>query len=280
MNQRGFLTFAQNTNEVDYLKLAYLQALTIKTSCKINQYAVVVDQPTMEKVTDRQRSVFDYVIEIPMGDDAKDSRWKMQNEWKAQISTPFKETIKLESDMIIPTSIDHWWDILAVKDIVLTNRVCDYTEKISTTRVYRQTFDDSDLPDIYTGFYYFKNTPNAKNFFSIAKDIFKNWSYVRANVLKGAEGQPSSTDLVFALAAKLYGVENCTLPIAVPMFTHMKGAVQGWDPNQIWMEFLHYQFDRTRFTAGFHRQRYPFHYHFKIFATDEVIENYERIYFG
>lgn len=276
---RGFLTFAQNTQGVDYLKLAYLQALTIKTSNPINQYAVIVDAETRAQVTDQQHQVFDYVIEIPLGDDAKNSRWKMQNEWKAQMVTPFDETIKLESDMLIPSDIGHWWDILAAKDICFTTKILDYRGNVATTRAYRESFDENNLPDIYAGLYYFKNNPAVETFFDIAKDIFQNWHYVRTQVLKGCESAPASTDLVFALAAQLYGIENCSLPGDVPAFTHMKGAVQGWDIGTIWTEYLYYQFDRTRFTAGFHRQRNPFHYYHKNFATEEVIKNYERIYF-
>jgi len=277
---RGFLSFAQNTEGVDYLKLAYLQALSIKTSNTINQYAVVVDAETAALVTDQQRQVFDYVIEIPLGDDAKNSRWKMQNEWKAQMVTPFDETIKLESDMLIPQDIEHWWNILSAKDICFTTQIYDFRGNPSTTRAYREAFDANNLPDIYAGFYYFKNNDAVKPFFDLSRDIFKNWNYVRTHVLKDCVSAPASTDLVFALAAQLYGIENCSLPNNVPAFVHMKGAVQGWDIGAIWMEYLYYQFDRTRFTTGFHRQSLPFHYYHKSFATEDVIKNYERIYFG
>jgi len=50
MKDRGFITFAQNTNAVDYVRLAYLQALSIKTSNKINSYAVLVDRSTMQSL--------------------------------------------------------------------------------------------------------------------------------------------------------------------------------------------------------------------------------------
>lgn len=281
MRNKGFLTFAQNTNNIDYLNLAYLQALSIKTSNSINSYAVVVDKNTLAQVTDRQRQVFDYVIEIPYGDDSVSSQHKMQNEWKAQLVTPFIETIKLESDMLIPSSIDHWWDIFSIKDIVFTNKICDYKEQVSNTQVYRQVFNKNNLPPIYTGLYYFKNNNETKKFFSLAEDIFKNWTFVKTHILKDATFEIASTDLVFALAALIYGEENCTLGSNMcPMFTHMKGAVQGWSADQIWTEYLYYQFDKTKFNVGFNRQRLPFHYFYKNFAAQEVIENYERIYFN
>ena len=41
--QQGFLTFAQNT-DVDYLRLAYLQALSVKLTMPTAKYAVIVDE--------------------------------------------------------------------------------------------------------------------------------------------------------------------------------------------------------------------------------------------
>jgi len=275
---RGFLTFAQNSTDVDYLTLAYLQALSIKVSNRVNQYAVVVDPATEKLITDKHRAVFDYIIPVPLGDDARDSKWKMQNEWKALMASPFDETIKLECDMIIPSSIDHWWDILSIKDVCFTTRVAAYNEKVATTREYRKVFDDNNLLDVYAGFYYFKKTSDTAEFFSYAESIFKNWQYVKTSILKNAELEPASTDLVFALAARLYGQDRCHIPGSVPMFTHMKGAIQGWDTNAVWMDYLQYQLDRQHLTVGFQRQRLPFHYHHKHFPTSAIITHYETLY--
>ena len=60
--QCGFVTFAQNTDEVDYLELAYLQCLNIKATQQENKYAVIVDAATLEKVNDIYRNTFDYII--------------------------------------------------------------------------------------------------------------------------------------------------------------------------------------------------------------------------
>ena len=91
--QQGFMTIAQNT-DVDYLRLAYVQAMSVKLTMPSSKYAVAVDSKTLELVTDAHRKVFDYVITI---DDvqAKTDTWKMRNEWQVFYLTPFKETIKL-----------------------------------------------------------------------------------------------------------------------------------------------------------------------------------------
>lgn len=277
---QGYLTFAQNNARTNYLNLAYLQALSIKVTNKINKYAVVVDDDTMSRIEDRHRRVFDHIIPIPGGDDAKGHSWKMQNEWKANIASPFDETIKLESDMLFTSCVDHWWKILDARDMVFTNHVVDYTGRSSTTRVYRQLFDDNSLPDIYGGLYYFKKSNTADLFFEYAKSIFANWTYTKHYILKGCGNETASTDVVFALAAKLVGADLCTLPGPVPTFAHMKGAVQGWEPSMVWSEHLMHQFDQHHLTVGAHRQQVPFHYHYKNFATPEVIKHYEQLYFG
>jgi hypothetical protein len=276
---RGFLTFVQNNGKTDYLNLAYLQALSLKLTNSNNKYAVVVDDATKALITDRHKKVFDYIIPIPGDDEARTHQWKMHNEWKALIASPFDETIKLEADILFTRSIDHWWNILSIKDICFTNYVVDYKEQVSKTRFYRKVFDTNKLPDIYAGLYYFKKTPVSKELFGYAEDIFKNWAYVKNYLLKDAEHEPASTDLVFALAARMLGTDNCTLPGPVPTFVHMKSAVQGWPEHRPWTEMVYHEIDQTNLTVGFQRQRLPFHYHLKGFAKPGIIIHYERLYF-
>ena len=92
--QQGYFTFAQNTDTVNYLELAYVQALSIKSTQTINKYAVAVDAKTRESVTERHQAVFDYIIDITNDYNAPNSSWRLANEWQAWWLTPFKETIK------------------------------------------------------------------------------------------------------------------------------------------------------------------------------------------
>ena len=57
---KGFLTFAQGTQ---YLKCAYLLALSVKTYCKVNNFAVVVDDAT--NIPEYMKKVFNEIIVIP-----------------------------------------------------------------------------------------------------------------------------------------------------------------------------------------------------------------------
>lgn len=275
---RGYLTFAQNTAGVNYLELAYLQALSIKCTQKINNYTVVVDSSTMEEVDHRHKRVFDNIILIPGEDAASDKTWKLHNEWKAGIASPYTETIKLESDMLFTSGVDHWWDIMSIKDLCFTTHVRDYRQAISHCRAYRKLFDDNELPNLYNGFYYFKKSDTADKFFQTAKLIFENWPVVKS-WLKNCSDREPTTDVVFAIAAKIIGFENCHLPgVDVPSFVHMKGAINNWDIDTDWRDMLYRQFDRTTLTVGFTRQSYPFHYYQKDFASPDLVKYYEHIY--
>ena len=119
--QQGFLTFAQGEM---YLKCAYLLALSIKTYCTINKFAVVVDEDT--KVPSNMAEIFDEIIVIPTMD-------PFANECLAWELTPFKETFKVESDMIITSNIDHWWHGVRLKNICFTMVFGVMVRSIETT---------------------------------------------------------------------------------------------------------------------------------------------------
>ena len=272
--QKGYLTIAQNS-EHDYLTMAYLQALSIKATQKINSYAVLVDDETAAQITDKHRKVFDHVIELP-NDYAKDDSWKLANEWQVWSCTPFKETIKLDSDIILPNNIDHWWRIMQEKDVCCTAQIRNYEGEVSTASNYRKLFIDNNLPNVYSGFTYFRFTKFSMEFFNIVRYVFENWELFRDQILKGCRQDYPTTDEAYAIAALMMGAENCYLPFDIPSFVHMKGAIQGWSHLTKWTEHLYAQVDGNTLTVGFNRQTYPFHYVEKGFATEEIIEKYER----
>src|SRR5271157_3807356 len=99
--ERGFLTIAQNSADTDYIRLAYGLALSLKATQKENGYLSILVTPGTI-VNKEYRWAFDEIIEIPWGDNATASRWKLENEWKAYHVTPYRETIKLDADMLFP----------------------------------------------------------------------------------------------------------------------------------------------------------------------------------
>ena len=271
--QQGFMTIAQNTVDVNYLQLAYVQAMSIKLTMPGSLYAVAVDKNTLEQVTEQHRKVFDYVITIE-NDLAQDETWKLSNEWQAFYLTPFKETIKLESDIVFTRSIAHWWTAFRLKNVVLSTGCRDYKQELSTSREYRKLFDDNELPDTYSGLMYFRYTREATQFFTLAEQIFKNWAHLRDNVLLNCCDNNPTTDVVYALTAKLLGIEDCTLPMDFINFVHMKPAINKWTSTP-WPELVICETDLPMVRIANTNQYHPIHYHEKSWVTDELVKEYE-----
>ena len=273
--QQGFLTIAQNNANTDYLKLAYVQAMSIKLTMPDSKYAVLVDKDTELCITEKHRRVFDYVITIN-NDYAKDEEWKLSNEWQVFDLTPFKETIKLESDIIFTRSVKHWWNAFRLKDVVLSTGCRDYKQEISDCREYRRLFDDNELPDVYNGLMYFRYSQSAHSFFNLTKQLYANWEYISTTVLKNCRDKNPTTDVVYALAAKIIGVENTTLPsLDFINFVHMKPGINNW-PNDLWHEIVNYELDLPMVRIAHTNQYHPIHYYCKDWITDEIVEEYEN----
>lgn len=275
--QIGFLTFAQNTEAVDYLRLAYLQALNIKTLMPDAKYAVVVDEQTKQKITESHKKIFDYIIDLAIDLNDKDSTWKLANEFQVFHLTPFKETIKLESDLLFTRDIRHWLQAFRLKDIVLSTGCKDYIGNKSPIRAYRKFFDDNQLPDIYNGLMYFRYSQAANDFFKIAGLVAKHWNNIKHSYFKNCRENTPSTDVLYAITAKIIGIEQCTLPsLEFINFAHMKPRIQGWNDDADWIDIVPTQIDGNMIRINNVNQYWPVHYYNKEFATNELIEHYEQ----
>jgi hypothetical protein len=251
--------------------------MSIKLTQKENQYAVIVDEETLAQVTDKHRAIFDHIIALP-NDYAKLDRWKLGNEWQAFNLTPFKETIKVESDVLFTRSIDHWWTAFRLQDVVLSLGCRDYQGNISDQRRYRQVFDDNDLPDTYNGLMYFRYSQLAHDFFAAAREVYAGWE-IMSQQLKNCRDDQPTTDLVYSIVAKHIGVENCTLPgCDFINFTHMKNAINHWPEATPWSEMVVSEFDLPMIRVNNQNQYHPLHYQDKSWITNEIVERFEYEY--
>ncbi|MFP3435816.1 hypothetical protein SB781_39315, partial [Paraburkholderia sp. SIMBA_061] len=76
------------------------------TQKDINEVAVIIS-PKME-IPNKYKEVFDYIIEFPWDDlNFESDELKFRNEWKIYHCSPFEETIKIESDMLLMSDISH-----------------------------------------------------------------------------------------------------------------------------------------------------------------------------
>lgn len=274
--QQGFVTLAINNAETDYLELAYLQALNVKATQQNNRYAVIVDTATNELVTDKHRKVFDYVI---VAGTAQDYENHFRFEPFVWYYTPFKETIKLESDLLFTRSIDHWWTTFRLKDVCLSHGAKTAMTVNGLVRKYREAIDANGLPDVYNGLMYFRFSQTSKNFFDTANGIFNNWDTI-SNELKLFNGPPT-TDEVYALTSLLLGPELVTIPSTDFLnFVHMKSGFQGWSDNRSWVDTVLNERDGDIIRINNLNQYDPVHYYDKSYATQELIEYYEQRVLG
>ena len=160
------------------------------------------------------------------------------NDWQVFAASPYRQTIKLEADMLITSSIEHWWMMFEHKDVVVSTGCRDYYDRPATSRFYRKVFDANNLPDVYNAITYWRLSTTAKQFFDLVRSIFDNWTECK-QLLKFGDDVPS-TDLVYAMAAQILGPELVTLPQGyAPQIVHMKrhiigGHTDNWTRELVW----------------------------------------------
>jgi hypothetical protein len=160
------------------------------------------------------------------------------NDWQMFYASPYRETIKLEADMIAAGPVDHWWSMFENKDVVISTGARTFYDEASTSRFYRKIFDQNNLPDVYNAITYWRISNTAQDFFRLVKNIFEQWNSYK-KLLKFPEDTPS-TDVVYAMAAQIMGPELVTLPAGLgPTIVHMKQHInpiqsEDWTQDLVW----------------------------------------------
>jgi hypothetical protein len=203
--------------------------------------------------------------DLPAGDLAPDSDWKLINDYQVYEASPYDETIKLEADIYIPRSIDHWFDVLGLRDVAVCTKVRNFRQEVSDQRFYRRFIDDNKLPDTYNAITYFRKSDTAKQFFDIVKDVFVNWESYKTT-LKCNPNEPATTDWAYAIAAHVIGVDKTTMPMFDEFsMVHMKQYINA-TPTDNWTDTLVYEMFPNQLRVNTYVQQYPFHYHIKNFS--------------
>ena len=228
--ERGYLIPAIDNATTDYLACAVQLARSIREFHPDAQIAAITTRRSSDPV-------FDHVIPLPHGDQSSTEN-KQCNDWQIFEASPFRQTVKLEADMIVASPVDHWWTLFERRDVVISRGCRDIYDQPARSRFYRQLFDRNNLPDVYNAITYWRLSKTARDFFNLTRNIFENWSdYQRCLLMPDAE---PSTDVVYAMAAVLMGPELVTLPAGLgPTITHMKQHIiptqtPDWTQELIW----------------------------------------------
>jgi hypothetical protein len=160
------------------------------------------------------------------------------NDWQCFAASPYRQTVKLEADILCTSPIDHWWTMFENRDVVISQGCRDYYDQPSTARHYRKIFDANNLPDVYNAITYWRVSKTAQEFFQLVRIVFEHWDKYRT-LLKFPDQEPT-TDVVYAVVATIMGPETVTLPLGLgPQIVHMKQQVIGttttdWTQELTW----------------------------------------------
>lgn len=250
IEEQGYLIAAWNSPTVDYISCARSLTKTLKHWHPDARVCLVTDADITDPLFDHVRVITRVNLNNPYADD-----------WQVFYQSPFRETIKLEADMWITSSIDHWWNLFRKRDLVISTGCRDWQDRPSTARNYRRVFDANNLPNVYNAITYWRLSHTAKEFFDLVRNIFEHWTEYR-KLLKFPDEVPS-TDLVYAVAAQIIGPELITLPFATyPKIIHMKRHHAGTQTED-WTKELIWEWDQGNLRIQTVAQSGAFHYHVK-----------------
>ena len=268
----GYLIVVAEHDTVDYLKLAYALALSIKNTQRqgYDKVALVInDKNKLQKI--KSPWVFDHVIEWD-----QETYWDGRS-WMDQLS-PFDNTVCLDADMLFTNDVSHWIDyFIENSDLYIANRVFTYRGELVTSDAYRKTFTKNQLPNLYSMWTFFKKD-KGNEFFNLAREIFINPVEFKNIFLSEHTPKILGTDEAFALAAKILDItDEISYPLEFPRLVHLKPLIQNWP----------YDADKVTDHAGFYftgnlkigsyNQQDLIHYVEKDIITDELVSILEEI---
>lgn len=277
---KGFLIFAQNTGNVDYLEQAYALALSIKhTQSEISNVSLV----TNDVVPDKYKSVFDQIVEIPWADTNTESRYKSEHRWKLYYVTPYEETIVLDADMLVLEDLTNWWKYCEHYDLQFCSKVRNYKSEVITNTYYRKAFVENHLSNPYFGLHYFKKNQAAYEFYKVLEFVCNNWEWFYGKYAPVDYQNWLSMDLASAIAIEVMGLHETVMGNCSPLeFVHMKPAIQGWKPVPVsWQTTVPCVFNtKGNLVVGNIKQNKIFHYVEKDFLTKKLISQLEKLVYG
>ena len=219
---------AQNSESVDYVDCACQLARSIRHFHPDAEICLLSNTLAPDSALFNYHQTFLY----PLSDNP------YANDWQAFTASPFRQTIKLEADMIIASEIDHWWTMLEHRDVVISTGARDFYDQTTSNRFYRKVFDANNLPDVYNAITYWRISTTSHEFFQLVRQIFENWAQYKT-LIKFPDEIPS-TDLVYAMAAQIMGSDRVTMPfVSYPRIVHMKRGIiptrlEDWTQELIW----------------------------------------------
>lgn len=272
----GYLIIISKNDEINYLRLAYALALSIKNTQRegYDKVALITDDVQSVKKL-KSPWVFDRVIKWD-----KEKHWDGRS-WMDEL-TPWDYTVCLDADMLFLRDYSHWIEyFIANNELYVPAKAYTYRGEEVTNDYYRKAFTNNELPNLYSFYTFFKKDSElAKEFFTLGRYIIKNQNEFKNLFLKGYKPKVVGTDEAFALAAKILDVqEEISYDLDFPKVVHLKPMIQNWPwPASTVSDHVGFYFDLAgKLKIGNFQQHDIVHYNEKTFVTDETVSILEDI---
>jgi hypothetical protein len=272
----GYLIFVSYNTTIDYDRLAYALALSIKNTQKpgYDKVALVIDDPTrLEKF--KSLWVFDRIIKWD-----KETFWDCRS-WMDQLS-PWEYTVCLDADMLFFEDYSHWIDYFVENsELYVANRSYTYRGEVVKSDFYRKTFTKNKLPNLYSFYTFFKkDSAMVDEFFVLSRYITRYPTEFSNFFLSDHKPKIVGTDEAFALSAKILDIQDqISYDLDFPKVVHLKPDVQNWPwPALLVSDHIGFYLDqRGKLKLGNYQQNNIVHYVEKEKLTDEIISILEEI---
>jgi hypothetical protein len=270
----GYLLIVTHNDDVDYLKMAYAVAISIKNTQKqgYDKIALIIDdQRKVEKL--KSPWVFDKVIE-----------WSDVAGWDARSYmdqlTPWEHTVCIDVDILFFRDHSHWIDYFVENcELYIANQAYTISGDKISSDYYRKAFTENDLPNLYSMWTFFKKD-TYKDFFDLNREIIRYPTEFKNIFLSKKIPRVVGTDEAFALAAKILDIsDDISYDLEFLKIVHMKPMVQDWpwETDRVTDQVGFYFNPNGRLKIGNFQQYDPVHYVEKDLITDEVISILEEL---
>jgi hypothetical protein len=193
VKSRGIIAFANNTPQVDYVKIAE-QTLKVAGHVLGLPYIIISDADTH---TDNTRYDIDLGEFIP---------WRNNDRYQVYEQSPYDETLVIDADYLV----------LDQNLLNVFSQPWDYLLQRHTTALTQEfptVMGPNSLPFIWGTVFAFRKTPRAKLFFDLVGRVQNNYSYYR--LLFNIQERNYRNDYAFAVADILlngYSISATTIP--------------------------------------------------------------------
>ena len=238
----GAVLIAHNNNEIDYLKIACINALMIKKNLNI-PVTLITDSGTLKWGLEDLGSLlinscFEKIVEVEQNYQFKNFRnfsdtcytskslqFYNCNHWEVYNISPYDETLFIDADyLILSNALEKCWN--STHDVMINHRILSPGDDNSAIT---KLVDDMSIRLYWATVIYFKKSPIAEYMFSIVKDVQENYQYYKD--LYSFSSEMFRNDIAFSIAVHMLNGYSSDEPIIHEL--PVPGLIMSWDTNDI-----------------------------------------------